>query len=255
MKFLSPILNLIKRFGFIYRAIGLVACFFFFSENGKNLLFLSTTKGSEPITIDQLRSLPENEIPRYLKLKDVALLSDSYAAEVNEDSEKIINAYYPVYSLDQIGEDASSLNDLTAHVIVKDKDFSEESMAFMTDIDGKYEQESFGEIKGILTDSGVFVSDKAVLIVKEKPPVFSSALLWTLLSGLAGLLILASFIPQKYTDPNYEAKLEAARQEEMRAVHEEMQARGEGNVEGEIDAKRQEEIERLLKEQQNKGEA
>jgi len=39
------------------------------------------------------------------------------------------------------------------------------------------------------------VSPDAILLVKEKAPSFNSSLLWSVLSGLGGLLILLSFIP------------------------------------------------------------
>jgi len=63
------------------------------------------------------------------------------------------------------------------------------------DVDGMYDNESFGEVRNILASSGVNVSENAVLIVKSKPPSFQSSLILSLVTGILGLLILLSFIP------------------------------------------------------------
>jgi hypothetical protein len=57
-----------------------------------------------------LTSLEKNQIPRYLKLKDVIPLSDSYVASQYEDSDEIIDASYPVYSISQLEELDSTMD-------------------------------------------------------------------------------------------------------------------------------------------------
>lgn len=196
LSFLSPVLNLIKHFGFIYRILGVIGCFVFFSSNFQDLMFTSTSNNTEAMSIEDLIALPQNQIPRYLKLKDLTLANDNYVATQDEDSGRIIDASYPVYSLKQISDlDTLNPNSLVAHVIIKDKDFDENSLQLIMDVDGMYDNESFLEEKRILTENGVNVSEKAVLIVKSKPPSFQSSLIWTLVTGLLGLLILLSFVP------------------------------------------------------------
>lgn len=198
LSFLLPVLNLIRRFGFIYRLIGIAGCVLFFSSNIKDVLFLSSTKGVEPITIEELTALPKNEIPRYLKLENISIKDGLYVATQNEETGKVLNASYPVYSIQQLlSQDSTSLMPITAHVIVKDKNFHEDSlMVFMT-IDGMYDDESFGEARDILMANGVNVSSDAILIVKEKPPVLKSSILWSVITGVLGLLILLSFVPNR----------------------------------------------------------
>lgn len=195
LSFLSPILKIFKHFGFIYRVIGIVGCFVFFSSNFKDLMYTSTANKAEAMSIEELVALPKNEIPRYLKLKDLTLADGSYVATQNEDTGAILDASYPVYSLKQIS-DLDTLNpQLMAHVIIKDKDFDENSLQMIMDVDGMYDNESFGEVRNILTSSGVQVSENAVLIVKSKPPSFQSSLIWSLVTGILGLLIVLSFVP------------------------------------------------------------
>ncbi len=196
LSFLAPVLKLIKHIGFLYRIIGIVGCFVFFSSNIKDVLFLSSSSGTEPMTIEELVALPKNEIPRYLKLESLALMSDFYVATQNEETGQILDASYPVYSLTQLSNyDSLNPSSMVAHVIVKDKDFDEASLGLIVDVDGKYDNESFKEVKDILQTSGVSVSENAVLIVKEKPPSFKSSLLWTIVTGILGLLLVLSFIP------------------------------------------------------------
>jgi len=200
LSLLAPLLNLLKNFGFIYRIIGIGICATFFLSNAKDLLFLSSSKGVEPMTIEQLSALPKSEIPRYLRLENLTLMSDSYVATEDEDSGRIIDASYPVYSLDQLG--GVETNGIPpAHVIIKDKNFDEESLNLLNSVDGMYDNEGFGEVKDILNANGLKISEDAILIVKEKPPAFQSTLLWTLLTGLGALLIGLSFIPSNVIRP------------------------------------------------------
>ena len=196
LSFLNPILGLIKNFGFIYRLIGIGICFTFFTSNFQDLMFLSSSKDAEPMTIEELKAIPKSEIPRYLKLKDLMLMSDSYVATQDEDSGRILDASYPVYSTQQLAEyDSLNPSALMTHVIIKDKDFHEDSLSFFMNVDGMYDNSSLGEVRTILSQNGVNVSPDAILIVKEKAPAFSSSLMWTLLTGIGGLLIALSFIP------------------------------------------------------------
>lgn len=198
LSFLVPVLNLLRHFGFIYRGIGLVIAFFIVSDNGKDLMFLSTSKGAEPMTIEQLTALPPGEIPRYLKLQNLVLLSDMYVASQREGSDEILDASYPVYSAEQMSQlDTNDFDpsNLTAHVLIKDKDFDPEAMSFFENVDGMYDNESVDEVRGILVANGVKVSENAVLIVKETPPDYSSSLLYTILGLLFGLLVLLTFVP------------------------------------------------------------
>ena len=174
-------------------------CFVFFSQNIKDVMFLSSSNGAEPMTIEELSALPKDEIPRYLKLKNLLLLNDNYVATQSEGSNTILDASYPVYSMTQLSSvDSVNIPFIEAQVIVKDKDFSADSLSFMiSELNGMYDNESFGEVKSILVQNGVKVSPNAILIVKEKPPSLSSSLLWSFLTGLGGLLIALSFIPQK----------------------------------------------------------
>ncbi len=195
LSFLSPILGILKRFGFIYRIIGIGLAFMFFSGSAKDLMFLSSSSDTEAMTVDELMELPKSEIPRYLKLKELALLSDSYVAKENE-SGRILEASYPVYSLSQISDfDTINNRPPPAHVIIKDTHFNPDSMNMFMTVDGLYDHESFAESKRILEENNVFIADDAVLIVKEKAPSYNSSLIKTILSGLLGLLIVLSFIP------------------------------------------------------------
>lgn len=195
MKILSPLLSILKRFGFIYRAIGIGIAFMLFSGCLKDLLFLSTTGDTEAMTVEELMELPKSEIPRYLKLKELTLLSDSYVAKENETG-RILEASYPVYSISQVAEfDTINNRPPPAHVIIKDKHFNQDSLGIFMSVDGLYDHESFSESKKILEENNIFIADDAVLIVKEKPPSFNSTLIKTILSGIIGLLILLSFIP------------------------------------------------------------
>lgn len=196
--FLLPILNLIRHFGFIYRVIGIVGCFVFFSSNIKDVMFLSSAKGVQPMTIEELVALPKNEIPRYLKLEDISINDGLYVARQDEESGKILSASYPVYSILQLlTQDSTSLMPLTAHVLIKDKNFNEDSLTVFMNVDGMYDDESFEEARDILVANGVKVSDEAILIVKEKPPVLKSSMIWSAVTGILGLLIALSFIPNK----------------------------------------------------------
>lgn len=197
LSIIAPVLKLIKHFGLLYRVIGIAGCFAFFSSSAKDLMFLSSAKNTEPMTIEQLTALPQSEIPRYLKLRDLTLLSESYVVTQDEESGTIYDASYPVYSVNQFANyDTLNPASLVAHVIIKDKDFDETKMPFMIDIDGKYDNDSFSKVRDLLNTNGVKVSEKAVLIVKEKPPAYKSTLLWTIGTGLLGLLIALSFIPR-----------------------------------------------------------
>jgi len=195
LSFLAPVLGILKRFGFIYRIIGIGLAFMFFSGSLKDLMFLSTAHETEPLTIDELMELPDSEIPRYLKLKELALLSDSYVAKENE-SGRILEATYPVYSFSQLADiDTVNNRPPPAHVIIKDTHFNPDSMKMFMSVDGLYDHESFGETKRILEENQVYIADDAILILKEKAPSFNSSLIKTILSGLLGLLIVLSFIP------------------------------------------------------------
>lgn len=204
MKFLSilaPVLNLLKRISFIYRLIGIGIGFMFFSSSIKDVLFLSSYNNAQPMTIDMLSELPPNEIPRYLQLENVSLLSDLYVATQNEDTGEIMDASYPVYSASQVAASADGdQSKVQAKVLVKDKDFSEESMLLpVMNISGMYDDESFGETKNILEANGVSVADNAILIVKgETPPAMGSSAAEALITGLLSILLLLSFAPAKY---------------------------------------------------------
>ncbi len=209
LSFLAPILKFFKFFGFIYRIIGLVGCFIFFSSNIQDLMFTSSHAGAEAMSIEKLISLPKDEIPRYLKLDNLALLNDAYVVTQNEDTGAIMDASYPVYSLSQMAEmdSITGASEILAHVIVKDNDFNEDSLSILMNVNGLYEDESFEEVRDILTSSGVNVSPNAILIVKDEAPSFSSSLLWTFLTGLIGLLILLSFIPNSMLGVKEEVEL------------------------------------------------
>jgi len=194
LSFLAPILGLLKRFGFLYRIIGIGIAFMLFSSCFKDLMFLSSTHDSEAMTVEELMELPKSEIPRYLKLKDLALLSESYVA--SEKNGRIVDASYPVYSISQIADfDTVNNRPPPAHVIIKDTHFNEDSMQMFMNVDGLYDHESFSESKRLLEQNKVYIADDAVLIVKSKPPSYNSTLIKTILSGLFGLLIVLSFIP------------------------------------------------------------
>ena len=196
LSFLAPVLKLVKKINFIYRAIGIIGLFSFFSSNFQDLLFLSTSNNTKPITIEEVAAMSKSEIPRYLRLESLVLIGSSYVVTENEETGQILDASYPVYSLSQLANlDTLNPSATVAHVIVKDKDFDESIMGDIIDIDGMYDNKSFGEVKKILVTNGIKVSDNAILIVKEKPPAFNSVLLWTILTGLGGLLLVLSFIP------------------------------------------------------------
>lgn len=196
---LAPVLNLLKNISFIYRLIGVGIGFMLFSGSFKDALFLSSSQGATPITIEELMAIPQGEIPRYLKLKNVALMSDLYVATQNEDTGSILDASYPVYSTSQFGSGAIDAVAMPAQVIIKDKDFDENAiLAIEGTVDGMYDNESFGEVRGILEANGVKVANNAVLIVKDVPPSMGSSILIALVTGLLSLLIVLSFVPAKY---------------------------------------------------------
>ncbi len=197
LSFLAPVLGLLKNFGFILRLIGLVIGFVLFQGFAKDLMFLSSSKGAKAMTVEQLMELPKSEIPRYIKLENLAMASDMYVASVNEETGEIADASYPVYSANQLSSSDSITSLPEAHVIVKDNNFDENSMAMIMSVDGMYDNESFEEVKDILVMNGVKVSNNAVLIDKKSPPTFGSTLAWTLVLGLLSLLILLSFIPSR----------------------------------------------------------
>ena len=197
MKIFIFLLALIKQFGFLYRIIGIGIAFMLFNDSMKDLNFVSSAKEAEPISIEELMELPKSEIPRYLKLKDLMLLSDSYVASQNEDSGRILDASFPVYSTAQLGEIDTVLNQPPpAYVIIKDTDFNEDSLSlFMNTVEGFYDDESFKETRDILVANQVDIAKNAILIVKKAPPSYKSSLIWTIVTGIIGLLIVLSFIP------------------------------------------------------------
>lgn len=197
LSFLAPVLNLLKRISFIYRLIGIAIGFMFFSSNIKDVLFLSSYNDAQPMTIEMLSELPQSEIPRYLQLEDVSILGDLYVATQNEDTGEVLDASYPVYSASQLAGDQSKL---AAKVLIKDKNFSEESMLQpVRNVAGMYDNDSFGEVKGILEANGVSVADDAILIVKgETPPSMGTSALAALITGILGLLLVLTFVPRKY---------------------------------------------------------
>lgn len=199
MKFLSvlaPVLNLLKNFGFLYRIIGLGICCMFFSSNAKDLLFLSQSDGAKPMSIEDIKNTPNDELPRYIKLENVAMASSAYLATENEETGAIVDASYPVYSFEQL-TNYDTLNPLSlmTYVIVKDKNFNEDSLSFIMNIEGVYDNENFDKTMNMFASNDINVSADAILLVKEKSPSFSDSLLWSGLTGLGGLLILLSFIP------------------------------------------------------------
>jgi len=199
MKFLSvlsPVLNLLKNFGLLYRLIGLVVCFIFFSGNFKDFLFLSQSNGAKPMTVEDIIDTPNGELPRYIKLENVAMASSAYLATQDEETGAIVDASYPVYSINQLANyDTLNPLSLITYVIVKDKNFNEDSLSFLMNIEGVYDNESFTKTMNMFAANDINVSPDAILLVKEKAPSFNSSLLWSVLSGLGGLLILLSFIP------------------------------------------------------------
>ncbi|MEM1215656.1 MAG: hypothetical protein AAGJ82_08230 [Bacteroidota bacterium] len=196
LSFLVPVLNLLKRVSFLYRIIGIVGATVFFMSNAKDVLFLSAHKDAQPLTIEMLSELEQGDIPRYLQLEGVSLMSDLYVATEDEDG-YVMDASYPVYSGTQLrsGGDQSTV---AAKVLIKDKNFDEASLALGSAmyIEGMYDNESFGETKGILEANGIKVADDAILIVKgEQPPAMSSSLTAAILTGLLAILLTLSFVP------------------------------------------------------------
>lgn len=193
---LSPILKLIKRFGFIYRGLGLIIFVVMFISDIQDLIFLSSSHKIEAISIDSLRTIPKDEIPRFLKIENMIMYNDVYVVSQNEKNGKVYSASYPMYSLQQIAErDTLNPQSLMSYVIVKDNDFNEDSLSIIMSIDGKYDNDSFKKEKEILTNNGVNVSEDAILIVKSKPPVLSSVLVGSLIKGLLAIFIALSFLP------------------------------------------------------------
>jgi len=148
------------------------------------------------MSIEDIAKTPNDELPRYIKLQNVAMASSAYVATENEETGAILDASYPVYSLEQLANyDTLNPLSLMTHVIIKDKNFNEDSLGFIMNVEGVYDNESFAETMNIFASNDINVSADAILLVKEKPPSFNSSLLWSGLTGLGGLLILLSFIP------------------------------------------------------------
>lgn len=199
MKFLSvlaPVLNLLKNFGFLYRIIGLGICCIFFISNAKDLLFLSQSDGAKAMSIEDIKNTPNEDLPRYIKLESVAMASSAYLATEDEETGRIIDASYPVYSFEQL-TNYDTLNPLSlmTYVIVKDKNFNADSLSFIMNVEGIYDNENFDKTMNMFASNDINVSADAILLVKEKPPSFSDSLLWSGLTGLGALLLLLSFIP------------------------------------------------------------
>lgn len=201
LSLLAPVLNLLKNISFIYRIIGIALGFMFFSSNFKDVLFLSSYSDAQPMTIDMLAELPQDEIPRYIQLENVSLMSDLYVATEDEETGEVLDASYPIYSASQI---AASVNgdqsSVEAKVLVKDKAFNAESMLLPAmNIAGMYDNDSFTETKNILEANGINIADDAILLVKgEAPPAMGSSLALALLTGLLSILLVLSFVPGKY---------------------------------------------------------
>jgi len=116
----------------------------FFSSNAKDLLFLSQSDGAKAMSIEDIKNTPNEDLPRYIKLENVAMASSAYLATENEETGEIVDASYPVYSFEQLTSyDTLNPLSLMTYVIVKDKNFNPDSLSFIMNVEGIYDNENF----------------------------------------------------------------------------------------------------------------
>ena len=224
-----------KRPLFIYRLIGIFLAFFIvFSYAIPDIQFNLASGKAIEMTLDQLVKTSKADLPRYLKIKDAVVPSDSYIEIADNNSFKEI--YYPVYpknhvnsdfdiaKLDSIKglpkEDSASFkivsgpkglsiirntNTLNAkliihHTHVPNSELDSTGHYFDSpnfSIEGRYDGTTLPEdIKTLFVENNVKINDDTILLKRGNKAMETSTAIFVILGGLIiALLCILSFVP------------------------------------------------------------
>jgi hypothetical protein len=167
-----------------------------------DLFFNIQRHNSSEFTINELKGLSDNNIPRYFTVKDAVVPGGAYIEESSQTKSgtKILNdILYPVSPM------ISGQNAEPAYIIVKDSEVKEEELQ-----SGNYfNNASFkisGRFKGdhitpemikLFQDNNINIDNNAIIIEKNGIPLsFISSLLFSILGILVILLVGLSFLPK-----------------------------------------------------------
>jgi hypothetical protein len=111
-KNLAKIAFLIKKLGFFYRLIGIfIAGYLVFGMAIPDIKFNLTSGKVIEMTLEQLMKTPVDNIPRYLKIKDAVVPSDSYVEFRKKKRNTLTGIYYPVYPSSDLEIDMNNFSD------------------------------------------------------------------------------------------------------------------------------------------------
>ena len=155
-------------------------------------------------SIDELKQMSDNQIPRYLTIKDAVIPSGSYIREAKKSRlgvETLQDIVYPVYP-----ESNDSSAHEAAYVVVKDSKVNEDELKsgnyFNSPqffIGGRFSNERIPEsMRQMFEQHEIPVSQNAILIEKNEVPMsFVQSLIISILGILLSVWLILSFLQKK----------------------------------------------------------
>ncbi len=209
--------------GIIYRIVIIIVCYFLFKEGWNDFKFNWSVKEAKVFTIEELERTPRADIPRYIKVKNVQILSSNYVAEVGKKKGDLRAIVYPVFSLKGFMKSAQQKAptakgvayqiDSTAQIKVKlvvrehypnkvKVENGEYFKELKNEVEGKYDPDSgiSSDTKKLLANGVFDVTDAIELTRGGSPWGYWISILAMAASIIIGLLLLISFLPSRQKD-------------------------------------------------------
>jgi len=183
--------------GLIIRVAVIVIAFLTLQEGYNDFKFNLEMDDPKVYTLEELEQAPRATLPRYLKVKDVQIMAESYVYEYNEETEAINSITYPLFSLNKLAE---VMEDSTKKIEVKlfvydnsvttaeiDNDLYFKSIG--TEISGKYEADAIdAETAQMMASMGYELAPDAIKLTKGALPWGTALCLLAIVGGAIGIL-------------------------------------------------------------------
>ena len=201
--------------GIITKLLIVVVAYVLFKEGFDDFRFNLEMANPKEFTVEELEKTPKEEIPRYLRVKDVMIFSDSYVESFNKKSGTLQAITYPIFSLSAVqslGEDAKNIR---VSLLIYDSSVTREQVedgSYFENlgdvVEGKYSGDAVSsEIKNMFADGGYILNKNAIELRRGATPWGYAACIAAMLGALAAWLLIGySFVPSKEKKVEEKAK-------------------------------------------------
>lgn len=232
MKILFKVVVFLKNAGIIGRIIVMGVAFILLTNVFvPDLIFNLEVKNPKRYTIEEIRTIAKEDLPRYIildnaqplyssamfetsatdtiKENSLSLPIESYSYILSQSVKKngdttISSIFYPVYSKKEIQENPNpSITNMTCYVVIEDVKITKkllEDDSYFTNtgfsIEGQFDGSEIGEEKlSIFAESGYLISDNVILLKKGLTLLsLQSSIILTLVALLVLILFVFSFM-------------------------------------------------------------